>query len=659
MSQAVNSAQRTTRNRRCVICGGAPADPRGKGRRCYGFLSSDGKYAHCTREEHAGALPFIEESKTYAHKLQGACACGTTHGTDERDWNDIEVAYDYRDERGFLLYQVVRKIPKDFRQRKPDGAGGWIWSLGETRRVLYRLPQLLKSPTTELVFIVEGEKDVERLRDRAIATTCSQGAGKWHHADDCARKALHGRHLVILADADEAGRAHAAKVAEWAKDVAASIRVIDLYPSRDDGRDVSDWLDEGHTIDELKQIAEATESVETGIVADPWRDELAKALAEVKAKLAPSESQRAPLFKTDIVDLLGMQFDGPRWLITGLVTRLGVAIIGGEPKSIKTWIALEFAIGVATGTKAFGEFFCENGTAIYFFAEDRDVQVRNRARALLAGSKRMPQRGRLFLEPRGTFIDVMSDDDIAWIVASARRRGKIDLLVLDPLRDVHGGEEDKSDSMRDVMRRLRVISDLLECTVLVPHHSAKANKDNAKRRPGQNLRGSSAIHGAIDAGLYIESTDDGDGVNTFTNVATSQVKGGKSAGRFQLELALHDDDLGEAIDATWTFLRDVEDGKAKRKGTRSEKQDEDDRLAFAFVRDLQAQGKTYSKTALREHEHRAQLMSEKRMRDAIERLLDARRLEIEPTSGRVIVSGRHTLIERDDRSGMSGQTGAV
>src|SRR5262249_4742861 len=50
--------------------------------------------------------------------------------------------YAYRDEQGKLLYQVVRFDPKDFRQRRPDGSGGYIWNLKDTRRVLYRLPEL-------------------------------------------------------------------------------------------------------------------------------------------------------------------------------------------------------------------------------------------------------------------------------------------------------------------------------------------------------------------------------------------------------------------------------------------------------------------------------------------------------------------------------------
>src|SRR4030095_16983762 len=72
----------------------------------------------------------------------------------------IVATYDYTDEAGKLLFQCVRYQPKDFRQRQPDGKGGWIWNLEGVRRVLYRLPEVLKSKT---VCVAEGEKDCDNL----------------------------------------------------------------------------------------------------------------------------------------------------------------------------------------------------------------------------------------------------------------------------------------------------------------------------------------------------------------------------------------------------------------------------------------------------------------------------------------------------------------
>jgi hypothetical protein len=91
----------------------------------------------------------------------------------------ITATYDYVDELGCLLFQVVRFDPKDFRQRRPDG-DGWKWKLGDTRRVLYRLPETLEAVATEKpIFIAEGEKGVDELAKIGVSATCSPGgAGK-------------------------------------------------------------------------------------------------------------------------------------------------------------------------------------------------------------------------------------------------------------------------------------------------------------------------------------------------------------------------------------------------------------------------------------------------------------------------------------------------
>jgi 5S rRNA maturation endonuclease (ribonuclease M5) len=631
VTDIVHSSQRTSKNRRCVICGGAATDVRGKNRRCYGYTSSDRKYAHCTREEHAGALPINEDSKTYAHRLNGLCGCGTAHGPDDPvEWNNIEIAYDYRDERGRLLYQVVRKIPKDFRQRKPDGAGGWIWSIGDVRRIIYRLPHILKAPLDQPIYIVEGEKDAERLASgKLVATTNPQGAGKWHFVDECARKALYGRHLVIIADADEAGRDHARQVKEWALAVAASVRVLELYPD-DSKRDVSDWLDDGHSIEELQQVAASVEPTETGIHADPWQQELAKAREDVDRALGSNTLQeRRPLFALDATELLKIEFPPAPWLVSGLITKGGTAVAAGEPKAgIKTWMLIELAVAIATGTRAFGEFYAEQGRVAFFFAEDQAQSVRNRVRAILAGGDRMIAPSQLLLQPRGEFIDVMKDDDLAWVIASARRLGKIDMLVLDPLRDVHSGEEDKSDSMRDVMRRLRLLGEVIGCTVAVSHHVPKQTKDTAARRPGQNLRGSSAIHGSIDSGLYIQPADSGDGTTTFAAGVISQVKNARSAGAFGLELAITDDANGEAVRARWVHSTDAPEPKeSPGKVRKAEKDAADDEKLLAFIKAKAERGEHFTARALRQLATSTDL-NQYRTRNAIERLLKAKRVFI-------------------------------
>lgn len=160
----------------------------------------------------------------------------------------IGATYDYRDEAGQLLYQVVRFVPKDFRQRRPGPAGGWEWSIKGARRVLYRLAELLASPFEDPVFVVEGEKDAEALAAMGLtATTNVGGAGKWRPEYTACLK---GRHVVILPDNDDAGRTHGQAVAEALAPVAASVRVVNL-PGLPAKGDVSDWLKAGGTKEAL------------------------------------------------------------------------------------------------------------------------------------------------------------------------------------------------------------------------------------------------------------------------------------------------------------------------------------------------------------------------------------------------------------------------
>lgn len=167
----------------------------------------------------------------------------------------IVATYDYFDAEGTMLYQAVRYSPKDFRQRRPDGKGGWIWDMQGVQRVPYRLPELLSADKKRLRFIVEGERDVETLEHHGmLATTNSGGAGKWLPEYS---QSLRDSDVVLLPDNDAAGRTHAAQVAATLTGVAHTWRIIDLphLPARGD---VTDWLSNGGTPDILRDLIKTT-----------------------------------------------------------------------------------------------------------------------------------------------------------------------------------------------------------------------------------------------------------------------------------------------------------------------------------------------------------------------------------------------------------------
>ena len=177
----------------------------------------------------------------------------------------IVATYDYRDEAGQLLFQVVRHEPKDFRQRRPKPGGGWDWSIKGVRAIPYRLPELLAEPARP-VFVVEGEKDVDHLASIKVLATCNAGgAGKWtaEHAQH-----LRGRLVVILPDNDEPGQKHAQQVAATLQGIAEAMRIVKL-PNLPPKGDVSDWIAAGGTKDELIRLIDATPDW-TPAASEPW-----------------------------------------------------------------------------------------------------------------------------------------------------------------------------------------------------------------------------------------------------------------------------------------------------------------------------------------------------------------------------------------------------
>lgn len=170
----------------------------------------------------------------------------------------IVATYDYVDADGTLLFQKLRYHPKDFRVRVPDGHGGWIWRIGDTKRVLYNLPAVLRAAAEgKTVYNCEGERDADRLIREGYVATCNfDGAAKagtrpkWRPEYS---ESLRGAHVVVVADNDEAGFEHARCAARSLAGKAASVRIV-RGVLLDDKSDISDHLDLGFTMDDVVEV---------------------------------------------------------------------------------------------------------------------------------------------------------------------------------------------------------------------------------------------------------------------------------------------------------------------------------------------------------------------------------------------------------------------
>ena len=173
--------------------------------------------------------------------------------SEPRHSSTIVATYDYCDEAGQLLYQVVRTEPKSFFQRRPDACGGWINKKSQ-RQVLYHLREVIEAP---IVFLVEGEKDADTLRQHGFVATTNAGGAKARWLPDY-NDTLRGREVIIIPDNDEPGWRRAKIIAQALLGAAIRIRVLDLPQ---DTKDISDWFGTGHSECELIAMLEGTHAI--------------------------------------------------------------------------------------------------------------------------------------------------------------------------------------------------------------------------------------------------------------------------------------------------------------------------------------------------------------------------------------------------------------
>ena len=482
----VSPNQRYSRTRPCPICGGYDGGERGAGhgphRHCYGFRSDDGRYARCSRAEYAADARYDEKTGTWIHGLEGEEAGRTASYGASDGQRRIAAEYDYRDEAGTVLYQAVRYQPKGFKQRRPDGAGGWIWKLEGVPLVLYRLPELRAADPAATVYIPEGERDVENLRTHGFVATCNaMGAGKWRpeYSDH-----LRGRHVVILPDCDKPGADHARTVAGALDGIAASVKVLDL-PGLPTGGDVSDWLTSGGTPDRLIALAGATREYDAS-EHPPARD-----TGEWEAK---------------ITLLSDVQPEQVRWLWPGYIPLGKLTVIDGDPGNGKSTVMCDIAARVSTGrAMPDGSVSDLDGPAgvVLLSAEDGPADtIRPRLDAAGADVARVALLECAVSGERERGITLADLDHIETAIAAVGAG----LVVIDPLMAFLGGETNsyRDQDMRAVLAPLARLADRTGAAMVVIRHFNKGQAANVLYRGG----GSIGIIGAARVGLVIAPDPD-------------------------------------------------------------------------------------------------------------------------------------------------------
>jgi len=187
-----------------------------------------------------------------------------------------------------------------------------------------------------------------------------------------------------------------------------------------------------------------------------------------------------------------------RWLIDSLWAKSGVGIIGGTPKSCKSWLGLELATAIASGTPALGQFAVkELGTALIYLAEDALHVVRERLTSLALSRKRSlaSMDIRVITSP-SLRLDLESErEKLTNTIATHKPK----LLLLDPFVRLHRIDENQAQEVSPLLDFLRQLQRSFDTAVMVVHHIRKSGAT----QHGQALRGSGDLHAWGDSNLYL------------------------------------------------------------------------------------------------------------------------------------------------------------
>lgn len=195
---------------------------------------------------------------------------------------------------------------------------------------------------------------------------------------------------------------------------------------------------------------------------------------------------------------LPQQPDTQAWLIEPLWSHSAVGFIGGHPKSGKSWLALDLAVSVASGTDCLSAFKVrQRGPALVYLAEDPLPRVRERLAGLCAQRHLALESLELHVITAPRLLLDDNDDRVALQRVVARLKPR--LLVLDPLVRLHGLDENSSADISRLLGFLRGLSRKYDLAIVVVHHMSK----KLRSQLGQALRGSSDLHAWSDSSAYL------------------------------------------------------------------------------------------------------------------------------------------------------------
>jgi len=400
---------------------------------------------------------------------------------------DLKDTYDYTDTDGNLLFQKLRFVDengkKTFRQRRPVG-NRWEYNLDGVTQVLYHLPEVVEAVREgKTVVVVEGEKDVETLRAMGrVATTMPGGAGKWRPEHT---EALRGGNIVVVADNDEPGKAHAIQVRDALTEAGCSVRM--MIP--DGVKDITDLIEAGRGLKDLRDfdgelqepeltdpIQPALNKIENLLARDdiPLSSKITRAtmiLDELRPQTTARPAGRLVKWSDFVDEAVDDSYD---WVIPGLLERGERVIIVASEGIGKTMLGRQVALCTASGIHPFTFERMEPIRTLMVDLENpqriiRRTSIDIQKKAQMFGFCDDPQ-AHLFIKPDG--LDLLQSGDRV-LLENAIEQTKPDLLLLGPVYKSFvdpGGRTSEAIAI-EVAKYFDSLREWFNCAMWFEHHA--------------------------------------------------------------------------------------------------------------------------------------------------------------------------------------------
>ncbi|SCH96757.1 DNA primase (bacterial type) [uncultured Ruminococcus sp.] len=379
---------------------------------------------------------------------------------------------------------------------KPDGKKTFIWKHYDGKQwVKHKTngdPGLYNADCisgNDLIYIVEGEKDVETLKACGRAAVCSPHGAKqngeaWKPEYT---EALKGKSVVVIQDNDETGKAFSSIICNALSGQVASVKLVDLcklYPALKEHGDITDLCEiNGGS----NAIIEAVETMAAGLPEyqkqEPPADVFGRAeYTELQEPKKLSIISATDLYKADLPPV--------KFIVKDILPE-GTGMVSAPSKTGKSWLVLDMGLSVSAGIPFMGYQTNQCGV-LYLALEDSLARLQDRMKKVLNGS---PAPEQFYFAIKAPTID---DGLLDLFDLHFKEHPETKLVIIDTLQKVRGQSLPRESSYAQDYREMGIIKNFMDArgvTVFFVHHNRKMIDESD---PFNMISGTTAIMGAAD-----------------------------------------------------------------------------------------------------------------------------------------------------------------